>query len=146
MLRTCAATFDHDVRSLHRLRSWIRGVLAHTPHAPCLETIVIATNELATNALLHSRSGQAGGSFGVALTWNHETIQVAVQDQGGPSEPCVKSPLQGTESGRGLYLVHSLGSHWGWTPNVFGTLVWIQFDAKCPEFDLSTAFLTDGSV
>ncbi len=146
LLRTCAATLSHEPESLHRLRGWIRAVIAHTPHAPCLETLVIAANELATNALLHSRSGQPGGSFGVALTWNQETIQIAVQDQGGLGEPCLKSPLQATESGRGLYLVDSLAAQWGWTPNVFGTLVWVQFDAKCPEYDLKDLYLPDGII
>lgn len=132
-LRTCATSFASDRQAPKRARGWIRGLLASSCYAPCLDSILTAASELANNAILHSRSGRVGGSFGVLLIWNNETLHVAVQDQGGAHEPTLACPSMSNEAGRGLQLVSSCASRWGWTITSFGAYVWCEFDSKICE-------------
>jgi serine/threonine-protein kinase RsbW len=52
---------------------------------PCAESAVYALNEVATNAVMHSRSGQGGGEFTVAVdVFPGSRVAFTVTDQGGP--------------------------------------------------------------
>src|SRR3954453_14610070 len=52
---------------------------------PCIDDLAFAVSEVATNAVLHSRSGQSGGWFSVAADVVHGVLAaVVVTDQGGP--------------------------------------------------------------
>jgi anti-sigma regulatory factor (Ser/Thr protein kinase) len=52
---------------------------------PAADDIVLCTSELVTNSVLHSRSGQAGGRFTIAVTRiEDEQVTVHVIDDGGP--------------------------------------------------------------
>src|SRR5258708_10270319 len=52
---------------------------------PCIDDVVFAISEVATNAVLHSRSGQPGGWFTVAADVLPGVLAaIVVTDQGGP--------------------------------------------------------------
>ena len=86
-------------------------------------------DELATNAVQHSRSGEPGGRFSVLVeTADPGWIWLGVEDEGGPTPPQLRSPAAGggQEGGRGLQIVDGLASAWGVTGDVAGRTVWFR--------------------
>jgi serine/threonine-protein kinase RsbW len=62
----------------HQVAAALAGV-------PCAEDVVYALSEVASNAVLHSRSGMPGGHFTVAIDVLPPALAaVTVTDQGGP--------------------------------------------------------------
>jgi hypothetical protein len=51
------------------------------------ETARLLVSEAATNAVLHSASGEAGGSFEVRCRLARERLRVEIHDGGAPSHP-----------------------------------------------------------
>ncbi|WP_372503874.1 ATP-binding protein [Actinomadura rupiterrae] len=83
--------------------------------------------ELVSNALLHSRSGEPGGWFGVEVRQGR-LMRIAVQDLGGRDVPRPGAPVPRTTlavGGWGLRAVSDLSAGWGvcGSPEV-GHLVW----------------------
>lgn len=60
-------------------------------------------DELASNAIRHTRSGQ-GGQFTVEITRHGPLVRVTVIDDGAPHEPMLIDDPQ-SEHGRGLVVV-----------------------------------------
>lgn len=76
------ASYQGVPESVRAARHHVTGVLAGVPAA---EDVVYAVSEVATNAVLHSRSGHPGGWFTVAIDIAPGTlVAVVVTDQGGP--------------------------------------------------------------
>src|SRR6202012_2928102 len=77
----------------------------------------LLATELCTNAIVHSRSGEAGGQFSVDIDWAPGLARVVVGDQGPAKAPVVPPGPGGAaalgESGRGLLLVDELADDWG---------------------------------
>lgn len=91
----------------------------------------LVVSELLTNALRHGLPpcGQYLGvsPIRIGLLYPGSCILCAVAD---PSDqvPVVKCPDHFAETGRGLHVVASLSSHWGWTAaNHAGKVVWATF-------------------
>ncbi len=106
-------------------RSFAGSVLAGCPAA---EDAALCLSELATNAVLHSRSAARGGYFTVSVRHGDGGIRVAVTDQGGnwgePAQP-------GGQHGRGLVIVSQVASAWGRSGSrEAGWTVWFALD--CP--------------
>ena len=119
-----------EERQLAVLRRWVSGLL---PACPARDDVVMAANELASNAIRHTASGRDGW-FAAEITWHPGVVRVAVADCGGPKEPIViEDP--GGESGRGLYLVQQLSTRMGISGNHHGRLVWadIGWAASSPS-------------
>ncbi|MFC4912967.1 ATP-binding protein [Actinomadura gamaensis] len=92
--------------------------------------------ELISNALLHSRSGDPGGWFGVEVR-RGRLMRIAVQDLGGRGVPRpVSSAARPTLAvgGRGLRAVSDLSAGWGvcGTPET-GHLVWADVAVNAPS-------------
>lgn len=134
MLRSAAGSFASDKQCLERARGWVRARLNRTPHAPALDVIVVAMNEATSNAVEHTASGQPGGSFTITMTWDDATLRLAVSDQGGATFPTRDGTEAGetlddlAENGRGLSVIETLSSRWGWQPTAFGTETWFELD------------------
>ncbi|MGW4424305.1 ATP-binding protein [Streptosporangium sp. NPDC004631] len=93
----------------------------HPLHDDC----VLLTSEIATNAVLHSRSGQ-DGAFTVAVVRTVETVRVRVLDEGSPGAPCVcRAPTDAT-GGRGLPLLEALSHRWGFVRQAGTNEVWFE--------------------
>jgi serine/threonine-protein kinase RsbW len=95
-------------------RSWISGLL---PASPPLDDLLLLADELAANAVTHTRSGQPGGQFTVEVIWSPQSARVVVGDQGSDEVPVPVASLgdqvPNLESGRGLFLVEALSAAWG---------------------------------
>ncbi|MBB6475468.1 ATP-binding protein [Sphaerisporangium rubeum] len=116
------------------------GVTASVPLARAYVTVVLRsagrhavddagllTGELVANAVRHSSSG-AGGAVRVKVFDDGRRVRVEVGDDGPagdlPDVPAHVDPL--SESGRGLWLVRTLSSSWGWERDGAGLVVWFE--------------------
>jgi anti-sigma regulatory factor (Ser/Thr protein kinase) len=99
---------------VHEVRRWIEDLL---PDCAARADVILLASELCTNAIVHSRSGEAGGQFSVDIDWTPTTARVVVGDQGSAGAPAVAAltgdAAQLDESGRGLLLVDGLADDWG---------------------------------
>jgi serine/threonine-protein kinase RsbW len=109
---------------VREVRRWLTALL--TP-SPARDDIVLAASELATNAVVHTLSGKAGGRFEVYATWTPQSVRIAVRDSGGPTKPRVIRGAQ-EEAQRGLHLVAEVAASWDFTDGPAGRVVW----AECP--------------
>lgn len=93
----------------------------HPLHDDC----VLLTSEIATNAIVHSRSGN-GGAFTVTVACSASGVRVTVQDEGSATAPCVcRAPADAT-GGRGLPLVEALAHRWGLVREPGSNRVWFE--------------------
>ncbi|WP_235030682.1 ATP-binding protein [Nonomuraea solani] len=92
---------------------------------PLYDDVVLLTSELATNAILHTRSG-AGGSFTVTVISSETAVRVLVTDAGSDGPPCVCRTSPQSTSGRGLPLIEALSHRWGFTRQDGSTTVWFE--------------------
>jgi serine/threonine-protein kinase RsbW len=93
-------------------RAFIEGVLG--PGHPCGDDAALLASELFGNSLRHSRSALPGGTVTVTVTARAGAIRVEVADRSGPGVPELRAAGADAEGGRGLELVESLASGWGW--------------------------------
>ncbi|MGN5379211.1 ATP-binding protein [Streptomyces lasalocidi] len=99
-------TFPGDPQELRAARNWIRTTLDGHPHS---ENAALIVTELGTNALMHTASGDAAGTFRVAVTVSELTITIAVTDSGHTkTAPGVQHPPLNATHGRGLGMVAAL--------------------------------------
>jgi serine/threonine-protein kinase RsbW len=114
--------FPGEEAQVREVRAWMKGFL---PACDAQEDLVSIASELASNAVTHTRSGQAEGRFTVDVAWSLECARVVVGDQGSeeiPADPA--NPTFDAESGRGLFLVHALSAAWGLAGNADARWLW----------------------
>jgi histidine kinase-like protein len=133
--------FPGEERQLGVLRRWLMSLL---PKCPARDDVISVATELASNALLHTRSGH-GGSFGVEVTWDRSMVQVAVADSGGRAEPHVIDD-PGGEHGRGLLLVRALSVRTGVAGGEQGRTVWAQIAWDGPDLATPTPAPSSGDA
>lgn len=109
-----------EVRRLLRrlLASWRLEALLHDGDVELLAT------ETATNAVQH-----AGTEATVIVRYLGDRVRVEVGD-GSKALPQVRTPGLEATSGRGLSLVETLSSRWGFTRTLEGKRVWFEVAAK----------------
>jgi anti-sigma regulatory factor (Ser/Thr protein kinase) len=96
---------------------------------PALRDVVsLLVSEAATNALLHSFSGRAQGTFTVGYAISRERIRVEVHDGGAPMVPRRRVHELDSVTGRGLELFDALADRWGHLGNERGRVVWFEFN------------------
>ncbi len=116
-------SFAAETRSAALARSFVQETLA----GYCKETVndvVIATSELAANAVLHSRT-----DFVVTIARSPDGLRLSVGDT-GPGEPTLRSADRSDPAGRGLHLVDSLANRWGVDRDGKGKVVWADFELR----------------
>jgi serine/threonine-protein kinase RsbW len=118
--RTFAA-MPHQVAAARR---FLAGLLADW----CAkDDALVCLSELATNALLHSRSASPGGTFTVHAHPYPGAWRVGVSDKGGSWQP--RAETVGTQclTSRGLAIVAALAVRVGIEPyGQYGRLVWFE--------------------
>jgi hypothetical protein len=94
--------------------------------------VTSVADELASNAICHTRSGQ-GGQFTVEITRHGPLVRVTVTDEGAPNGPALVDDPNG-EHGRGLVVVNALAVRAGVHGDYHGRRVWadIGWDAVSP--------------
>ncbi|MCP2337381.1 ATP-binding protein [Actinomadura rupiterrae] len=104
--------------------------------ALCVDVAEFIVRELVANTIRHTRSGKAGGWFGLEVVYD-DPAYVAVVDLGGGGIPIVKTPDEFAESGRGLYAVARLAERYGIERTIRqGHKVWAEFHLDKPLADL----------
>jgi anti-sigma regulatory factor (Ser/Thr protein kinase) len=91
---------------------------------PSLDTAVLLTSELVTNAVMHSSSRCMGGSISVVIMETGGGLRIEVADEGSElSSPVVRGDVYASD-GHGLFLVQTLSDQWGYLRDDSGTTVW----------------------
>ncbi len=107
-------------------RAFARGVL--DGHA-LVDSAELVVSEFATNAVVHTLSGQWCGPFIVMVEADSESVRVSVMDMGADTAP-EATPLGcldvDREYGRGLALVSALAKEWGYESVPAGLRVWAE--------------------
>jgi anti-sigma regulatory factor (Ser/Thr protein kinase) len=91
---------------------------------PNLDTAVLLTSELVTNAVMHSASRCTGGTISVLIMESAGGLRIEVADEGSDlSSPVVRGDVYASD-GHGLFLVQTLADQWGYLRDDKGTTVW----------------------
>lgn len=120
---TAEVTLEGITASIPAARDFVRAMLRSWRLGAMAETVEVVVSELATNAVLHARSG-----FTVRLTRHLAgALLLEVLDES------VKTPQHKVSSttavtGRGLWLIQRLSSAWGVDLLSGGKCVWVRFD------------------
>ena len=120
------AELDGTPDAAGRARELVRQVLGS--HHPSLNDAALIASELAGNAVAHSRSGQPGGAFLLAIEATADTgdVHIQVRDAGGSGTPAIVAADQASEHGRGLAIIAALASQWGSEPTPVGRTTWAR--------------------
>lgn len=106
--------FRGGAEQVLQVRQWLEDLL---PDCAARADVLLLASELGTNAIVHSRSGEAGGQFSVDVDWAPGLARVVVGDQGSAKVPEMAAPAgdaaRWRESGRGLLLVDDVADDWG---------------------------------
>lgn len=113
-----------QVRAARRLVGGFLGTAS-----PLRDVAVLLVSEAVTNALLHSASGDEGGSFEVVCKRERAgRVRVEVHDAGSSSEPRRRVHFPDALTGRGLELFDALAIRWGASGGRRGHVVWFELD------------------
>jgi anti-sigma regulatory factor (Ser/Thr protein kinase) len=106
-----------------------RRYVASAIHAggPARDVTRLLVSEAATNAVLHSASGD-GGTFAVEYLVSDHLLRVKVHDAGGPIGPRRRIHDLESMTGRGLDLFEVLSDRWGIDGGPDGWTVWFELD------------------
>ncbi len=107
------------------LRALVGSLL--TSH-PAVDDIRLMTTEMITNTIQHTRSGEHGGMFTLAVLDVGHAARVEVIDQGCvTSHPHLRNDVDGdSEDGYGLQLVAALATKWDAVIWGAGTKTWFE--------------------
>lgn len=117
--------FPGDPRHLHDVRRYVGDLLADLPER---DDVISCVAELASNAIVHTRSGK-GGRFVVHVRRACTLLRVAVADEGSCTVPVIRPFHRGDllEGGRGLAIVARLSDCLGIEGDERGRTVWAEF-------------------
>jgi anti-sigma regulatory factor (Ser/Thr protein kinase) len=117
--QTAEWTLPARVESVGEARRLVGGHLG-TVAADRLDTVLLLTSELVTNAVRHG-----SGPVTLHLSDGLHGLQVEVDDD-GPGQPVLLDDDLMTPGGRGLHLVDALSSRWGVDRHALGKTVWFR--------------------
>ena len=109
-------------------RRFVAAALAAWPATQ--EAAVLLVSEVVTNAVVHSASGDQGGSLEVRYAFDDHEVYVEVLDAGGATAPSRHAEQLEGISGRGLTLVEALASAWGVHDHQAGRVVWFRLPLR----------------
>lgn len=119
---TVRRAFPGSADQIAGVRKFVRLVLGPVP---VLDEAVLLASELATNAVVHTTSGN-GGTFDVAIRRSQSAVRIKVCDAGSRQVPmpCPQDSL--AEEGRGLGLVNLVADRWGHSGDQHGRSVFFE--------------------
>ncbi len=106
--------------SVAEARRLVRGLLVDARREDLLETAVLLTSEIVTNALLH-----AGTDIDVAATLDDRGLRIEIGD-GSPHLPSRRRYATTAGTGRGLLMLEALVDDWGVVRHPTGKTVWFR--------------------
>lgn len=112
----CAAT------SAASARHFVAGVLSSSGFANnCVETAVLLTSEIVTNAVVHAKS-----ALELVVIVDHPMARVQVFDA-DPTPPVPRLPAVAASRGRGMLVLDALAEAWGFEQlGLAGKYVWFE--------------------
>jgi hypothetical protein len=109
--------------------------------------LLFFADELAANAVTHTRSGKPGGLFTVEVAWSPNRARVVVGDQGSDeipaSKPATDDDAADVESGRGLLLIDAMSVGWGIAGDAGARWLWADVHWRSRGGPLPTALGDD---
>jgi len=99
---------------------------------PARDVSRLLVSEAATNAVLHSASGD-GGTFSVGYRISDHLLRVEVHDGGGPTGPRRRVHHLESMTGRGLDLFDALSDRWGVDGSPDGWTIWFELDLAAEQ-------------
>ena len=118
MRRRLEAEFDGTPEAVREARRFVVSALTDWGFEHLSEIVQICTSEAASNAVRH-----AGTPFRLRVERRGPEVIVWVEDR-GPGQPRVRAFDPEAESGRGMWIISSLSTRWGWEPSEAGKAVW----------------------
>ena len=106
--------------SVSEARERVAGLLRDADREELVETAVLLTSEVVTNALLH-----AGTDMHIAATLDESGLSVQVRD-GSPHLPSPRRYAATSGTGRGLLMLEAMVDDWGVTRHRDGKTVWFR--------------------
>ncbi|MGW5878912.1 ATP-binding protein [Nocardiopsis terrae] len=121
-----------NLTAVRSIRARVREFLTRTGHSEgAMDDAELAVSELATNALLHSRSGQSGGVMTLFIRSDAGRLRVAVADQGerDPADSGGGDVREdGGDYGRGKLIVDSCATRSGEYRSEATHVAWFEID------------------
>jgi anti-sigma regulatory factor (Ser/Thr protein kinase) len=119
-----AERFPPDPQAVPSVRRFVRRALEDIEAGPAgdglVDNLIMAANELTTNAVLHART-----EFTVRVLIDADRVRIEVSDGNTRMpQPCL-APADAT-SGRGLAIVDGSGLQWGAERHTRGKTVWVE--------------------
>jgi anti-sigma regulatory factor (Ser/Thr protein kinase) len=113
-----ASTFPGRADQLSQVR---RDITPYLHNCPAADDLILITDELAANAILHTQS--RGASFTVRCRLSHRAARIEVEDLGGPWRP-----RQPSDRPHGLDIIAALTGPdgWGTQAGTGGRIVWAE--------------------
>jgi anti-sigma regulatory factor (Ser/Thr protein kinase) len=111
-------------RSVAIGRRFVRDALG--PRHPALDKVALSVSELATNAIMHTPSGD-GGHLTIGVLATGQVVRAEVTNDGTmATKPRVRRDAD-AENGRGILIIEALADSWGVTERSGSTTVWVEF-------------------
>jgi anti-sigma regulatory factor (Ser/Thr protein kinase) len=111
--------------SVPLLRHYVTLVLTAAGHRH-LDAVRLVLTELASNAVLHTRSGMGGLVTVEVSAIGDRLARIQVADEGALTVPRLRKPGDEEDHGRGLRLVEAASVRWGVQPGLLGNTVWAE--------------------
>ncbi|WP_070196024.1 SpoIIE family protein phosphatase [Streptomyces oceani] len=113
-----------DPEGLSAVRDMVRAAARSWRAGERVEEMVLVTDELTTNALLHTGGGAVVTVY--PLSQERGRVRVEVTDRSS-THPQLRTPSDTSLAGRGLLLVDQLADMWGVESRGTGKCVWCEF-------------------
>jgi anti-sigma regulatory factor (Ser/Thr protein kinase) len=124
-LQECRVRLTASPAAAAEARSQVRAAVCAWDVPVDLDTAVLLTSELVTNAIRH----EAGGTVTLAVTCSRGELRVDVHDT-SCFLPMVMDAPGDAEVGRGLMLVATLSSEWGFYRTPAGKAVYFTLASE----------------
>ncbi|MEU3904122.1 ATP-binding protein [Streptomyces goshikiensis] len=131
-----AAEVPAQAKAIAGARRQLRDLLQCSGLSGCADTVMLVTQELMVNAMVHGCGSQPALRFSVRATHEDGRLRVEVEDP-SVEQPHPRLTASDEEGGRGLHLVDALATRWGTDlpepgPGP-GKTVWFELDLPARE-------------
>ena len=120
-MMAATATFTADPMSVTDARALVERTLDGCPQSVVSDALLL-TSELVSNVVLH-----AATPFELEVGNDGSRVRIVVRD-GSSKPPVVHDPAPDETGGRGLLLVHTLATRWGYEATKQGKAVWFELE------------------
>jgi anti-sigma regulatory factor (Ser/Thr protein kinase) len=115
-----STTLRGDVTSARAARRFLRRALESWRCDAIADLVLLAANELVTNAVIHARS-----AVDLRVQLSNRVVRIEVVDR-DPRPPVPRHAPDDATGGRGLAVVEAVASRWGVDPIEGGKRVWFE--------------------